>query len=317
MMIQSKIRLLIAMCLLTAAGSLAAQTAAPQDILQRGKQEYQSANYRAALQDFRNIILNPQYSAVHGDAYYWVALSYMALNQLGDAEKNLEYFLLNYKDNSNIANAYYQKGRLLFLQNEYQNSIQVLYTFVTSYPHNPFLANAYYWIGESLYRLGHLDEAKKVFQVVVAQYPTSYKFEAAQYRLSVINLKERELELMKLLRWSQEHAVQAQSDFNRKEQAYEQAILAYQRKVAQLERPTHTSSSPPKTGTTSQSSQQSSLENQIAQLRQQVQSMTSGGAAPSAGSGELTQKLLTLKAQALDLKEFYLNWLYSHAGAAQ
>ncbi len=316
-MMKKKILFLITLGLVSAVGMVAAQTTAPQDILQKGKQEYQRAQYQAALQDFRDIILNPQYSAAHGDAYFWVALSYMALGRLSDAEKNLEYFLQNYQNNSDIPQAYYQKGRLLFLQGEYQKSIQVLYTFIKSYKDNPYVANSYYWIGESLYRLGHFDQARRVLQVVVAQYPTSYKVEAAQYRLSVIDLKQRELELMKLLRWSHEEALKAQEDFDQRETAYEQAIIAYQRKIAQLENGTTTAvagGAPAQP----QNDQITTLENQIAQLQAQIQSLSprAEGTGQSSGS-EVSQSLLALKAEALNLKEYYLNWLSTHQGAGQ
>jgi TolA-binding protein len=310
-----KIQLLVALLLIAGAALVAAQSANPQDILQKGKQEYQRTEYRAALQDFRDIILNPKYSALHGDAYYWVSLSYIALNQLPDAEKNLEYFLLNYPDNPNVSDAYYQKGRLLFLQNEYQKSIQVLYTFIKSYKDNPYVANAYYWIGESLYNLGHFQDAQKVFQVVVSQYPTSYKVEAAKYRLSVINLKQRELELMKLLRWSHEEALKAQEDFNQKEQAYEQAIIAYQRKIANLQNSSETSAAPAPSSTDQQIS---ALKDQISQLQSQIQSLgTVPATASTSGGVNTSQNLLALEAEALNLKQFYLNWLSSHPGASQ
>lgn len=309
-----KISLSISLCLVLVAALATAQTTTPQSILQKGMQEYQQAKYQAALQDFRDIILNPQFSAVHGDAYYWVSLSYIALNKLPDAEKNLEYFLLNFKDNSYVPEGYYQKGRLLYLQKEYQKSIQVLYTFVTSYKDNPYVGNAYYWIGESLYRLGHFAEAKKVFEAVISKYPTSFKVEAARYRLSLIDLKQRELELMKLLRWSNENALKAEEQFNQRQTVYEQAIIAYQRKIARLE----AGAPQPAAQTAPGSGQISSLKSQIAKLESQVQSMTSqGSGAAASASTTTTQSLLALKAEALDLKESYLNWLSSHPGAGQ
>jgi len=295
---------------------VSAQAGDGNAVLARGQSEYQNAKYSDALHDFRDIILNPQYASIHGDAYFWISLSYIALGQLEDAQKNLEYFLLNYPDNANVPEAYYQKGRLLFLQGEYDNAIQVLYTFIKSYATNPYVANGYYWIGESLYQLGHFDEAKKVFAHVVTTYPTSFKVEAAQYRISLIDLMTREQELLKLLKWSHEEAINAQEDYQRREQAYEQAIMAYQREIAALKGPQSVA-----TGASSAANSQSvsALQAEVAQLQSKIQDLTANSQ-PSAGGASSSQQisrqtLLALKAKALDLEQFYLDWLASHEGS--
>lgn len=310
-----KTPLLVIFCLFLGAGYAVAQSGGSPNLLQKGKQEFQQSHYTSALADFRSIIGNSRLATLHGDAYYWSALSYIALNKLTEAEKYLEHFLSTYPHNANIPDGHYQKGRLLYLQGQYQNAIRVLYTFIKAYGKNPFVANAYYWIGESLYQLGHFNEAKKVFEAVVSEYPTSYKVEAARYRLSLIDLKQRELDLMKLLRWSHEQALNAQSDFNRKEQAYEQAIVAYQRQIAKL-KSGQKASAPQASGT-----KVSSLEAQIARLEQKVKELTAQKRQPQkssqAAANERTARLLALKAQALDLKQYYLNQLASHLGAAK
>jgi TolA-binding protein len=317
----------IAALLFLAAECLSAQTDTSSGIsgpalLQKGKVEYQSAQYSEALHDFRSIILSPDMTSLHGDAYFWISLSYIALNQLDDASKNLEYFLMNYPDNANLPEAYYQKGRLLFLQGEYEKAIDVLYTFIKTYQDNPYVANGYYWIGESLYQLGHLDDARKVLSVVINQYPTSFKVEAAKYRISLIDLMNREQELLKLLKWSHEEALNAQEDYQRREQAYEQAILAYQRQISTLSggtAATQASTTASPSAAVTGADQVTSLKAQIAQLQAQIQALNvqGTGASGSTTSAGTEQQLLALKAQALDLEQYYLDWLSSHAGSAQ
>ena len=297
--------------------AVSAQSTGGQSLLEQGQSEYQSAKYADALRLFQEIIANPQDQSLKGDAYYWSSLAYIALGQLGDAQKNLEYFLLNYPANDNVPAADYQKGRLLYLQAEYEKAIQVLYTFIKSYGNNPFVGNAYYWVGESLYQLGHFNEARQVFGFVVSRYPTSFKVEAAQYRISVIDLMTRERELLQLLRWSHEEALRAQEDYQRREQAYEQAIVAYQRELALLK------GSSRGTGSLSEASSGaplSSLASQISRLEAQIEDLSakfsaqaaSSGAVPSTATTSQEQELLSLKAKALDLKAFYLDWLASH-----
>ncbi len=243
-------------------------------LLQKGQTEFQSAQYESALHEFQGIILNPAYTAVQGDAYFWISLSYMALGRLDDAEKNLEFFLLNYSDNPNVPEATYQKGRLLYLQGEYNKAIQVLYAFIQSYKDNPFLGNAYYWIGESLYSLGHFNEAKRVFQVVIQDYPTSFKMEAAHYKISLIDLQDREIELMRLLKWSHVEALQAQHDYQTRERAYQQALIAYQRKLAEMAQNQQSSASAQGGGQGATSEDQiATLNREVAQLQDEIKAL--------------------------------------------
>jgi len=254
----------------------AQQAEGGRDALQKGLTSFQNAQYSDALHEFQGIILNPAYTVVQGDAYFWVSLSYMALGRLNDAEKNLEFFLLNYPDNANVPEASYQKGRLLYLQGEYNKAIQVLYAFIQSYKTNPFVGNAYYWIGESLYSLGHFDEAKKVFQVVIQSYATSFKVEAAQYKVSLIDLQNREIELLRLLKWSHEEALQAQQEYQLREHAYQQALIAYQRKIAELARNQQTSSGSSggaQGGATGSVDRIATLNHEVSQLQDEIKTL--------------------------------------------
>ncbi|MBN1686069.1 MAG: tetratricopeptide repeat protein [Spirochaetales bacterium] len=259
--------------------------------------------YDESLRLFRNVILNSSMSDYHGDSYFWIAKSYMALGQYENASKNLEFFLSEYPVNKYYEEGLYQRGRLDFLQGEHESAIQILEDFIDQYPDSSFAANSYFWIGESLYVLGHFDEALEIFETVEANYPTSFKIEAARYRISLIELKERERELLKLLKWSHEEYLRALEEFDRKEREYEQALIAYQRKIREYE--TATTEDP----------RVSSLQKQVADLEKTIQGYRDRLQAMSAEAGKeaprpaYESELLELKEKALDLKAYYLVWL--------
>ncbi len=145
------------------------------------------------------------------------------------------------------------------------------------------MPNAYFWVGESLYALGKLDQALSVFRKVLRDYPASFKAEAAQYRVSLIELGRKEAELAKLLKWSHENSLKTIEEFQRRERAYEQAIETYQKRLA------------------------ASSTGQAA-----APALAPAPAAPSAEAlAEIARikELLTLKEEALALKEQYLSWL--------
>lgn len=204
----------------------------PQALLEEGIERFQQGAFEQALLRFREGLLNAEETRIEADAYFWIAKSAMALNRLNEAEQNLEYYLLNFEGHRYFSEANYQRGRLLFLQNDYQEAIQAFQRFLDQYPDSPFVANAYYWTGESLYELGRLEEAEQLFRTVTREFPTSFRVEAARYRLSLIDLKKREEELLRLLQWSHESFLSAQEEFQRRQQGYEDALDEYQQRLA-------------------------------------------------------------------------------------
>jgi tetratricopeptide (TPR) repeat protein len=118
------------------------------------------------------------------------------------------------------------------MQNEFENSIEVLKQFIENYPSSVFIPNAYFWVAEAIFALGHLEQALKVFKYIVTKFPNSYKFETAKYRISIIEFKKRENELLKLLKWSHLEALETMEEYQQREKTYEQAIASYQKKLS-------------------------------------------------------------------------------------
>ncbi|MDX9800628.1 MAG: tetratricopeptide repeat protein, partial [Spirochaetia bacterium] len=159
---------------------------------------------------------------------------YMALEQYGDAEKVFDYITVNFKDSPEFKESIYEKGRLDFINRKYESSIDKLNKFMEISENNPLEGNALYWIAESLYNLGHPDEALDIYRIVTDKYKNSYKYEAANYKIELINIGKREQELVKLLKWSHEESLKERELFIKKEKEYNQAILSYQKKLSVL-----------------------------------------------------------------------------------
>ena len=273
--------------------------------LREGLGHFREGQYQQAVSSFRGIIFDGDGTAespVKAEAYYWVARSYMALSMYDEAARNLELFLSSYPDHRLHSEALYQKGRLLLLQGEPENAILLLEQFLKRYPDHDLVANALYWIGESLYSLGRLDEAARVFARVLEEYPRSFKVSDAEYRLSLIEFKKRENELMKLLKWSHEETLRVTEEFERREKAYEQAVAVYQRRLSAA-------------GQAAQAAAGSELETLRSEnegLRQRITvleaQLAGQGAQDSAGASvyedlERRRELLQAKADALVVKE--------------
>jgi TolA-binding protein len=218
---------------------LFSQVSSGGDPLKAGLLLFKQEKYQEAIRSFRDVIFNSESSGAQADAYYWTSRAYLAINIYEEAERNLEYFLATYPAHPLYPDALYQKGRLLYLQGDPESGIRVLESFAAEYPGSDYLGSAYFWLGECLFSLGHLEEAARVFNKeaarvfnkVIEEFPKSVKLEASRYRLSLIEFKKREDELLKLLKWSHEEALKSVEEFQRREKAYEQAINVYQRKL--------------------------------------------------------------------------------------
>ncbi len=285
-------------------------TSANQDLLD-GIEFYQNEMFNDAISSFHNIVLDPNNSNIHGDAYFWIAKSYFILNRLDDTERNLEHFLINYEDHIFYEQAFYLKGRLLFKQNEYDNAILVFRNYIDLYPGSSYISHCYFWIGESLFLLGNIETAKEIFQIVVQDYPNSVKYEASNYRLSLIDIKQRENELLLLLKISHEESLETLEEYQRLIQTYEQAISAYQKQLSGKVDLTQSI-------TTDDLSAQKDAE--IAILKQQIEDLQNQLASGDssvldivAGSTDTNQqflnRLLTAKENALILKEYLIDFL--------
>jgi TolA-binding protein len=111
-------------------------------------------------------------------------------------------------------------------------------------------------MGECLYSLGLLDRAGELFLIITEEYSHSPKYEAASYRIALINQKKVETELLALLKWSHEESLKTMEEYQRRERSYDQALMAYQKRIADMLKDTRLSD----------------LENENAQYRQMLAS---------------------------------------------
>jgi outer membrane protein assembly factor BamD (BamD/ComL family) len=278
-----------------------------REILDEGLEDFRNGNYEQAMVTFRELLSSPNAEGYRGDAYFWIARSALAAGRLDAAAENLEYFLKNYPEHRFVSEARYQKGRLLYLQGDYEQAIQALKAFIDEQTDSRYLPNAYYWIGESLYSLGHFERAAEVFRTVTQEYPESYRAEAADYRLSIIELSRREESLLKLLRWSHQEYLNAIDEFERREKTYEEALAEYRERLRRL------ASGDFRAEIDRLSERVSELEEEVAEKDRTIRDLQNRlDAGPVADRGAVDsreQRLLRAKEEALELKEFYLNTL--------
>lgn len=268
---------------------------------------YAQGDFLSALSTFTGFSQDPEIKD-KGRTYLWLAKTFLVLGDSRNATQNIEHFLTNYSLHPLISEGKYTKARVLFAQNDYEAAIKAFYNFLLLYPESEQVPNALFWLAESSYSLGLLKEAKSLYTRLVTGYPSSFKYDAAQYRLGLIEIKGRESELLKLLKWSHEDSLQNKEEFERREKAFLQAIQSYQKRL----------SGTPGSETDSRIKQLETLlrqrESELEQLRGSNGQGQTRVSSTAGSSDQITQqRTLDLKEKALSLKETYLNWMVTNA----
>jgi TolA-binding protein len=230
---------LSAFLLLTALNPLFSQEADRLSLLQSGINLYGAGRWREAVIELRRAQAEAADPAERGEILYWVALAELAAGEYDASLRDLEELERAAPQSPRIAEIPYHRGRAFYYLGRYEEALMLLKTFSDGI-NNDGAANAarkssaLYWIGECLYSLGQLDKAQETFLVIIQQYPQSAKYEASSYRNALINQKRIEAELLAILKWSHEETLRTVEEYQRRERTYDQAIIAYQKRIAEM-----------------------------------------------------------------------------------
>ena len=288
--------LLLALC------SVLTWPAAAEDasILAQGQAAYANGDYLNALSQFQKLVADPV-SRAKPEPFLWLAKTYFAILDTKNAALNLDYYLQNFPKDAAHAEGVYLQARILYADGDYSHAIQAFGQYMNTSPSGDQVPNALFWMAESSFALGHYDEAAELYNKIIQGYPSSFKLEASRYRLAVIDLRHREEELLKLLQWSHAEALNSSDEYQRREKAYQQALIAYQKRILDLQ-------------STDLGAKVAALEEAGRQKDALIAALRGQGAvaAPVADSGSQV-KLLELKVRALSLKGDLLQWKVTHA----
>ena len=303
-------RLFLALALMGVLTAVLSAETTPPNTLSQGQDAYSKGDYLAALSQFQKLVADPE-SRNQADPFLWLAKTYFAVLDTKNAALNLDYYLQNFPKDPGRTEGLYLQARILYSDGDYSHAIQAFGQYLDLAPGGDQVPNALFWMAESAFALGHYEEAASLYTKIVQGYPSSFKLEASRYRLSVIDLRHREEELLKLLQWSHTEALNSAEEFQRREKAYQQSLAAYQKKVLDLQ----SSDLGAKIATLEESNRQK--DSQIAALK--LQGTVPAAAVPAAvataavSDQSFLVKLLQLKIQALTLKADLLQWKVTHA----
>jgi tetratricopeptide (TPR) repeat protein len=204
--------------------------------LQEGVKRYSEGRWQEALIELRRARTEAPAVEQQAEALYWIALAELSAGEYEAAVTDMEALERIDPAGPRRLEIPYHKGRAFYYLGRYDEAVVLLtdYTNRLGQSEDAKRSAALYWIGECLYALGQLDRAQEIFMLITEQYPRSAKFEAASYRLGLIGQKKIEIELLALLRWSHEESLNTMEEYQRRERAYDQALTAYQKRIADM-----------------------------------------------------------------------------------
>jgi TolA-binding protein len=211
--------------------------------VQAGIDFYGQGKWADAVSTLRPVADQASSGALRSEALFWLGLSELAMGDYEGALRDMGELEKSDPENRRIPELGYHKGRVLFFLGRYDEAVILLKNYADSIPGTPETLSpqdsarksaALYWVGECLYSMGLLDRAGEIFLLVTDSYPQSAKYEAASYRLALINQKKVETELLSLLKWSHEESLKTMEEYERREHSYDQALIAYQKRIADM-----------------------------------------------------------------------------------
>lgn len=303
--------------------------------LERGVALYGEGRWRESVLELRRAAARAETPEAQAEPLYWIGLAELASADYEAALQDLDASLKASPQGPRAREAAYQKGRVLYYLGRYDQAVVLLKTYADTAGDDQRKAAALYWIGECLFSLGRMEDARMAFASLMDAFPSSVKYEAAAYRLSLIDQKGVEAELLKLLKWSHEESLKTVEEYQRRERSYEQAMVAYQKRIAEMLKDTRLSDLEQQNKALA--AQAGELEARLARAEARAEDAEAKAAAAEArasaaaeakpaaapvaapssgGAAEKLAALLVLKSRALDVKESIVERLAEGAKGA-
>jgi TolA-binding protein len=275
---------------------------------QEGVRLYSEGRWREAVTAFRRAQAEAAAAEQQGEALYWIALAELFAAEYESSVRDMEELERIAPASPRLAEIPYHKGRAYYYLGRYDEAIVLLKDYLSRLGEGDDAKKsaALYWIGECLFSLGQLNTAQEIFTLITEQYPRSAKFEAASYRLGLINQKKIEIELLALLKWSHEESLKTMEEYQRRERSYDQALTAYQKRIADMLKDTRLADL--ENANAEYRKQLAEAEERIISLEENLKSVSARSSLPDTvppapkTEAEETIHLLDLKARALEVK---------------
>ena len=171
-------------------------------LLEEARNNFKQGEYERAYDIFNIIQGDLHFDILQPDILLKFAQSAIAVQDFEQAKEAIGKFIRLYPNHQLLSEVSYTNAKLLFLSQNYHRAIKSLDSYRQRFPNDLYIGSSYYLSGEAYLSIGDYQQAEAMFHRVVEDYPLSYRVDSARYALARIQLKQKEKELLDILRWN-------------------------------------------------------------------------------------------------------------------
>jgi tetratricopeptide (TPR) repeat protein len=204
--------------------------------LEQGLNLYRAGYWADAAMELRRSWMAAANAGQAAESLYWLSLAEFFLGDYPAALREIDELQKIAPAGLRIDNILYYKGRSLFYVNRPEEALTVFRLYAAllnrSRMNSPRIvaqrATLSYWIGECLYVLGRHEQAAEFFTVAINAKPKIEQYEAASYRLAIIQQNKLQEEI---LDWSYSEYQRLAEEYQEQEADFKATIEALQQQT--------------------------------------------------------------------------------------
>ena len=209
----------IVLVLLAFQSVFAKTTPSESENLSRGYDAYKMEDWASAVFYLKKAVASS--STATEENYFMLIKSEIFAGEYKQAHADCELFLEQYPFSRYAPYIKYQDGRLLHLLGKNERAILFLSDFCHEYQGHELYPLALFWIAESFYDEYNFDSARGIYSRIVSDFSTSDYVADAEYKLALIERRNREEKLLYLLKVTGEENLSTREEYERQIKIYE------------------------------------------------------------------------------------------------
>ncbi|WP_407427027.1 tetratricopeptide repeat protein [Treponema sp.] len=209
--------------------------------LKQGCEAYKNEDWLSAIFFLRKVVSLP--GSASDENIFMLIKSELYAGEYQQAHADCERFLEQFSFSPYREYIQYQNGRILHLLARNEDAVLALSDFCHQNPESDLYPLALFWIAECFYDEYNFDNARGLYQRVVSDYPACERAPNAQYKLDLIERREREEKLLYLLKVIGEENLSTREEYERQLRVYQledqlgvkKELIDAQARIAELE----------------------------------------------------------------------------------
>ena len=157
-----------------------------------GLDYYKKEDFHKAIEEFKKA--NKTFPKIEDYSLYYLFKIHKRRGEYDECKKDYEILVREFPQSRWIEECMYNMGEIYFKQEEWKESVKSFYEFNKKFPRSDFISTSFFKMGLSFAAFGEKDRAKEVFTFLWLYYPWTYESKEAENYLKENIYKVKTLE---------------------------------------------------------------------------------------------------------------------------